>query len=344
MSLDIEERVKYYLGELFYENKVKIYDKTSLTSADLVPNRINNQEDIAIYFKKYNYKKLYLVGNLYNIHHITSFSIDEITRNVLIPEMFFKCYFNDYAKQLKHRLEQLQKNNNSFLCDFCDVFYPVNKYAFVKNRYSEEEKKTVILKCLNKKRHWNLFYNRPNDIPFENKLPKIYWRGTTTGKESSQANRFILVKRHYEKNPDIDIAFSFTCQGKGKYDRYTKGKEEISEFLRHKYILSIEGNDKDSGINWKLNSNSLVLMPKPKVFSWLMEDKLIPGHHYIQIKDDFSDIEEKLNWCKQNDEKCQLIIKNANRYMEQFKNEALEEEIENRVIALYFEKTCFEAV
>ena len=32
------------------------------------------------------------------------------------------------------------------------------------------------------------------------------------------------------------------------------------EFLKYKYILSVEGNDKDSGINWNLNSNSVVLM------------------------------------------------------------------------------------
>ena len=32
----------------------------------------------------------------------------------------------------------------------------------------------------------------------------------------------------------------------------------LEELLAYKYILSVEGNDKDSGINWKLDSKSLV--------------------------------------------------------------------------------------
>ena len=71
---------------------------------------------------------------------------------------------------------------------------------------------------------------------------------------------------------------------KRKYNKYVKGKCNISKFLQYKYILSIEGNDKDSGLNWKLNSNSLVLMAKPRVTSWLMETKLIPNYHYILPK------------------------------------------------------------
>ena len=255
--------------------------------------------------------------------------------------MFFKCYFNDYAKPLRTRLVELNIGEAQFLCDFCDIFYKINRYAFVKNRYSGLEKKTVILRCLNKKRHWNLYYNRPDDIPFDNKLNSLYWRGTTTGSMRNPANRFHLVKKYYNRNPNIDIGFSFTCQGNEKYNAYVKGKDDISTFLKHKYILSLEGNDKDSGLNWKLNSNSLVLMPKPRSSSWLMEDKLMPDVHYVLIKDDFSDIEEKIEWCNQHQDNCVSIVKNANRFMEQFKDEHLEEEIEERVIKLYFEKVSF---
>ena len=44
--------------------------------------------------------------------------------------------------------------------------------------------------------------------------------------------------------------------------------------LNYKYILSVEENDKDGGIQWKLNSNSLLLMSKSRVISWLTETKL----------------------------------------------------------------------
>ena len=36
-------------------------------------------------------------------------------------------------------------------------------------------------------------------------------------------------------------------------------------------------------------------MHKPKITSWFMEDKLISNYHYIEIKDDFSDLIDKYN-------------------------------------------------
>lgn len=95
------------------------------------------------------------------------------------------------------------------------------------------------------------------------------------------------------------------------------------------------GNDKDSGINWKLNSNSLVFMPKPRSVSWLMEDQLIPNHHYILIKDDFSDLLERYEWCEANQEECKQIIKNANEYMRIFADDANERLIEKTVLTNY---------
>ena len=90
--------------------------------------------------------------------------------------------------------------------------------------------------------------------------------------------------------------------------------------LKYKYIISLEGNDKDSGLNWKLASNSLVLMPIPKFESWLMEGKLKPWIHFVPIKDDYSDLSEKLEYCVNNDSIVKQIVINANNFMKQFKN------------------------
>ena len=89
----------------------------------------------------------------------------------------------------------------------------------------------------------------------------------------------------------------------------------IETVKKYKYIISVEGNDKDSGLNWKLQSNSVIFMPKPKITSWLMEELLIPNVHYIQLKDDFSDLGEKFEWCQGNQNKCKEIIRNANEYI-----------------------------
>ena len=55
------------------------------------------------------------------------------------------------------------------------------------------------------------------------------------------------------------------------------------------------------------------------------------------LKDDFSDLHEKLEWCNNNQDKCIEIIKNANDFMQQFANNALEEKLEMDVLNKYFE-------
>ena len=109
--------------------------------------------------------------------------------------------------------------------------------------------------------------------------------------------------------------------------------------LKYKYIVSVEGNDKDSGLNWKLNSNSVILMAKPRITTWLMETTLLPDVHYVLLKDDYSDLKEKYIWCEKNKDKCKEIIKNANKFMQQFSNEKKEQEIEEAVINKYFALT-----
>jgi hypothetical protein len=78
-------------------------------------------------------------------------------------------------------------------------------------------------------------------------------------------------------------------------------------------------------------------MSAPKVCSWLMETTLVPNYHYVLLKDDFSNLKEKLNWCNDNPEICKEIISNANHFMSQFSNLNNEIELEKRVINKYFE-------
>ena len=234
---------------------------------------------------------------------------------------------------LLSKTKNLDKNFRWFRGD--NNIRETKPYSLVKNRY--ENNNGIILRCLEFGRHWDNYYNRPKDIPFRDKINKIIWRGATTGETTDKGNRFKLVTKWYNKHENIDVGFSQIVQGKDEYNNYVKGECSITDLLKYKYILSVRGNDKDSGLQWKLNSNSVVLMTKPKVCSWLMESTLLPNYHYVLLKDDFSDLKEKLNWCNNNENKCKNIIKNAHEFMSQFKDNNLEEELENSVIEKYFE-------
>jgi len=248
------------------------------------------------------------------------------------------CNDDDYGAPFKNLLNKTNNLNKKFKVCFGDIDTTQNLITLCKNRcYGNSN--SVILRCLNYPRHWQNFYNRPQDIDFDNKISKVFWRGSTTGKPENKCSRFEMVTNWFNRNNDIDVGFNNICQGRTNYAKYVKEECNISEFLKYKYILSVEGNDKDSGINWKLNSNSLVFMTKPRICSWLMETTLIPDYHYVMLKDDFSDLEEKMNWCNNNPDICKTIIKNANIFMSQFKDDKNEEKIEESVINKYFDIT-----
>jgi hypothetical protein len=97
----------------------------------------------------------------------------------------------------------------------------------------------------------------------------------------------------------------------------------------------VEGNDVATGLKWMLASNSVVIMPNPTVESWLMEGLLNPYVHYIPVKDDFSDLDVILEWCKNNDRKCREISQNANKWIQQFMDNEQELKLHNRITEWY---------
>ena len=248
------------------------------------------------------------------------------------------CLHEDknYGIVFKNMIENTINHDKKFMIKFGDVETSITYFTFLKNRPSYETR-GVILRSLNIDRHWYNYYNKPLDISFNDKINTIIWRGATTGQLNRYGNRFKLIKSWFKKDKCINIGFSLICQNKGEYKKYKLNKLSPIEMLKYKYIISVEGNDKDSGLNWKLNSNSLVFMPKPTVTSWLMETLLVPNYHYIELKDDFSDLLEKYKWCENNQDKCIEIIKNANVFMSMFNNKEQEEKLEQDVIHNYFE-------
>ena len=80
-------------------------------------------------------------------------------------------------------------------------------------------------------------------------------------------------------------------------------------------------------------------MPKPKFETWYMEGKLIPNHHYVLIKDDYSDVEEKMVFYSKNIQEAEQIIANAKKWTLQFKDPKLEKLLSILVFKEFFKKT-----
>ena len=185
------------------------------------------------------------------------------------------------------------------------------------------ENTSSILALLNEGRHFsarNFEVAREDNIEWEQKNDSLVWRGGTSGTFA----RLDIVEKYFNATDDgIDVAFSsigktgLTQLGlESVTKRYLRGKLSVEELLKHKYLLSIEGNDVASGLKWMLYSKSVVFMTPPKVESWAMEALLVPYYHYIPLAPDHSDIRQKVEWARRNDDLCHRISKQATRYME----------------------------
>ncbi len=183
-----------------------------------------------------------------------------------------------------------------------------------------------IVWLLNRFRHYkelekysSQIVKRGKEIPWSDKLAKVFWRGGTTGTRLDDLAQWI----NYDDN-HTDIAFfevtalmstkNFTREYVKKH--YVREKQSLLEMSRYKYLLSVEGNDVATGLKWMLYSNSVVLMSRPTVATWAMEDLLVPYVHYIPLANDYSNLLEMVKWAEGHDEECQEISKRATEFIE----------------------------
>lgn len=201
--------------------------------------------------------------------------------------------------------------------------------TIVKSRPITENNENSVLLKLNKIRH---FIFVKDNTKFEDKIPKILFRGAAHGKPIRQ--KFIEM---YVNNPMCDV--KDTAKDSINPINWQSKPISIKKQLKYRYIMAIEGNDVASNLKWIMSSNSIAVMPRPKYETWFMEGCLIPNYHYIEIKEDFSDLIEKVNFYEQNPELAKNIIKNANEYVKQFKDKKREKLLGILVMKKYFEKT-----
>jgi len=323
-------------------------------------------KEYRIFYYLGDLKKYYLIPNnhekiIYKISNLEETFNEKINAEFKKESLFTKHSLKECQKSNDNRIRNYCNELNSYLdeCNiidtnyfyfnFGDTFKNGHYFNFSKTRsiFSKNNSKNNILLNLNILRHWGNDFKEVQkvDIPFHSKHNKVIWRGSSTGLEHNKL-RDNLVKRfqHFDSNR-IDVKYSFLSQGYiNNNNQYNLSPLSIKDLLKCKFIISIEGNDVATNLKWIMNSNSVVFMPKPKIVSWFMEDHLIPNVHYIEIADDFHDLEDKLNWCMYNLNHCEKIIKNANEYVSQFLDEKKEKEIRNEVIKTYFENIKFEMI
>ena len=208
---------------------------------------------------------------------------------------------------------------------FGDVSTTPNIHSIVKSRPITENNQNSILFNLNKIRHFDFIQDNRS---FSEKKNNLVWRGA-----AHQPDRKKFLESYFNKYSVLDI---------GDYHKHNQDSPWKVDFLSRreqlesKFILSIEGNDVATNTKWIMASNSLCFMARPKHETWFMEGLLIPDHHYVLLKDDYSDILEKVDYYSSHSDKALEIINNAKKHVEQFTNPKIEDWISIKVLEKYF--------
>lgn len=216
-----------------------------------------------------------------------------------------------------------------WILDGGDKPYVAPEPAIVKNRPIVEDNANSVILKLDKNRHF-LFVN--DKKRWRDKRNVAIFRGDLGPRKE---NRDVFMER-WHGHPMVDAASTNRSEAHPEWQR---GKLTIGEHLDYKFIMSLEGNDVASNLKWVMSSNSIAVTPRLTQETWFMEGTLIPNYHYIEVRADFSDLEEQLTYYIEHPEEAEAIIQHAHAYVAQFRDEERESLISLLVLKKYFEVT-----
>ena len=294
-------------------------------SQDLIRFQIVDQK---LYAGESSLKGIYLIKLL------TYF--EKLLTNYKIQDVDFIIYGRDEIL--------LNKDSNHY-----DINIPT--FMMSKNLDSKYEKKQLLLPDAHIITNtWN---HLTESIPKANikntwaqKIDKIFWRGGTTGSSGKHPYnlsnfdkldriKLVMLSKLYPNLIDAKFTryadFSQDTDGNNLKDiletLFPNSKNIIKEedHLKYKYLISIDGNTCAwVRVPWIMLSNSVLVKQETNNIEWFYP-AIKPYIHYVPLKHDLTDIFEKIEWMKENDDTLQEISLNAQNFI---KNELMPEHID----------------
>ena len=294
--------IRQFIPSVYYQKKIK--------------QKINSKEQLRGIQKRVDYYNK--LSNTITLKNPTALS--DIKKIPGSKVYFFDLY--QYSRYFNQTLKGL------FL--FGDIVEVPGQPTFVKSRPIGDNNANAVLLKWNKLRHF--MFIKKEQKTYQDKKNMLVSRGKV---HKTQPHRIKFMEQYFN-HPMCNIGRVNTNELNSlwKLPRLT-----IDQQLAYKFILCLEGNDVASNLKWVMSSQSIAVMPKPKFETWFMEGTLVADVHYIIIKDDYSDLEQRLTYFIENQDKALQIIKNATAYVQQFKDKKTEALISLLTLKKYFEKT-----
>ncbi len=238
----------------------------------------------------------------------------------------FSAYFFDLYEYIRNFHKEFR-----FHYLFGDVDYETPKPAFVKSRPITDGTTLSVVCKLNKVRHFRFINDSKG---FRDKKDQLVFRNEV--RRQPQRTRLLELYLHH---PMCDLG-QINDDSNREHPEFLKPYMTIGEQLNYKFIACIEGHDVATNLKWVMSSNSLAVMPRPNMESWFMEGRLVGDYHYVEVKEDYSDLIEKMEYYSSHPDEAEAIIAHAHEFVSQFRNKRLERYIQYCVIQRYFERTC----
>lgn len=153
------------------------------------------------------------------------------------------------------------------------------------------------------------------------KFDKAAWFGNihSPSKEVAEHLTRPMLKRMAEENPDI-----MEVRHVARAVRGTQGYMTMPEMAKeYRILIDIGGNGYSGRVKWLLFSRRTLLMVERRYLEYFSED-LLPWKHYVPVRQDLSDLKERIVWTLENPEKAGEIAHNALGFaMENFSDDKI---------------------
>lgn len=242
----------------------------------------------------------------------------------LFAKKRYSLYFFDL-----YRIVSLFNPEFFFSYLFGDITYEASVASFVKSRPLISGRSNSAVMKLDALRHFQFIDDRKRFAQKKNMM-------VSRNHVAQQHRRLLLELYHNHPLCDIGKTNTDVCD---EHSEWVKPFMTIQEQLDYKFIACIEGNDVASNLKWVMSSNSLAIMPKPRYETWFMEGALIPGVHYVEIKADYSNLIEQMDYYISHPDEAEHIILNAHAHVAQFQDKRIELATQIACAEAYFKQT-----
>lgn len=195
------------------------------------------------------------------------------------------------------------------------------------------------------------------------KLPNIFWRGSTMGSINNKKGRALFFNKAIEQykgfdpfvakliyngyarfrfvmeNYDLpfsDIGFSSVIPN---FEYLSKPRVDLVDANRNLFHVALDGNDLPSALPWQLYNSNITFIPELNYES-IFTYGLLPWVNFVPIRSDFSDLLELRQSLLFDRRLIELISSNARRYMTNFSNSVLQGFINTALVFHYSNMEC----